>query len=190
MLFQKTMLLKQNYKTIIIYDLINKFIFNNIKNIPKLKKINLGLKIKSYNLTSENTIVTTGVLGFICNQSGTFATTTQAKAIYRIRKKYPIGSKITLQKAFMYDFFLKLLFNIFPRIKSFYGLFLTKEKLINSFSFKLKTRLLLSERTSLVYNELLKNIPFYTNISFTTTAKNKKELKFLLYSYKLPLIQL
>lgn len=183
-------LLKQYYKTIIIYDLINKFKYKNIKSIPKLTKINLGLKIKLHKLNLEDTVVTAGALGFICNQSGTYAITKEAKAMYRMRKKHPIGSKVNLRKTFMYDFFLKLLFNVFPRIKTFYGLFLTKGKLINSFSFKLKTRFLLSERISLVYNELLRDIPFYTNINFITSAKNKKELLFLLYSYKLPLLQL
>lgn len=182
--------LEQYYKTIILYDLINKFQYNNIKKIPKLKKINLGLKIKPKELTIDNTLATTFILGFITNQPGIFATTKKAQALFKIRKGYPIGSKVVLKKISMYNFFLKLVFNIFPRIKSFYGLFLTKEKLINSFSFKLKTRLLLYENNSVIYNEYLRNLPFYTNISFVANTNNKKELKFLLFSYKLPLIQL
>jgi large subunit ribosomal protein L5 len=184
------MLLKEYYKTIIVYDLINKFNYKNIKSVPKLKKINLGLKLKIQHLTAENSIITTVALGFICDQAGVFATTKKAKAFLRIRKGSPIGSKIVLKKITMFKFFSKLTDNIFPKIRYFFGLYLTKKKLINSFSFKLKTKLLLCENNFLIYNEFFKYLPFYTNISFVTTSKNKQELKFLLCSYKLRLIQL
>jgi ribosomal protein L5 len=36
------------YKTVIKYDLINKFNYKNIKELPKLKKIVLNFKTKNF----------------------------------------------------------------------------------------------------------------------------------------------
>ena len=103
----------------------------------------------------------------------------------KVRKGHPVGCIVTLTKVEMYNFFLKLLTQVFPNLKDFKGVKSSKKLKNKSYSFTL---------TNLInYEELEKQFYLFTNlpplnIILITNAKNKKELMYLLQSFKVPFI--
>ena len=85
----------------------------------------------------------------------------------------------------MYHFFLKLLIEIFPVLKDFKGINVNKNNNIKSLSFTIKELITFKELETHFY--LFNNVP-PLNITLVTNTKNKKELIFLLNSFKIPLI--
>ena len=110
--------LEHYYKKVIKYDLINKFYYNNLKELPELKKIILNFGCR----TSEIKFLAASiqVLNLISQRHDSSITNSKHTNIFlKIRKGQPIGCKIILKKKHMYNFFLKLLTEIFPSLKEF-----------------------------------------------------------------------
>lgn len=175
-------IIKNQYKLITKYDLINKFFYKNLVELPKLKKIIMSLDCNK-NLNIKNLAIALLSLELISKQKSFVTKSTKINIITKIRKGYPIGCKIILHNIKMNNFIFKLLFYIFPKIKNFYGIKVKTKK--NAITYKLKTVFVFPELEK-QYN-IFKNLPFLS-INFISAIKNKKELKFLLKSYKLPII--
>ena len=86
----------------------------------------------------------------------------------------------------MYNFFLKLLTEIFPVLKDFKGIYLNKNNNVKNLSFTIKELITFKELEAHFY--LFSNVP-PLNITLITNTKTKKELMFLLNSFKVPLIK-
>jgi large subunit ribosomal protein L5 len=178
------LLIKYHYQSIIKYDLINKFLYKNVTELPKLKKINLNFKCNNKNLNIKSLSVAMLSLELITNQKGKITKYKNTNLILKIRKGHPIGCKITLKKKIMHDFFFKLLVDIFPKIKNFHGIkiFATKR---NTIFYKFKNTSIFPELEK--QHNIFKNLSFL-DITFVTNTKTKKEFLFLLDSHKLPLL--
>lgn len=177
-------ILEYYYKKVIKYDLINKFYYNNLKELPKLKKIILNFGCR----TSEIKVLAASIqaLNLISQKHNSSITYSKHTNIFlKIRKGQPIGCKIILEKKHMYHFFLKLLIEIFPVLKDFKGINVNKNNNIKSLSFTIKELITFKELETHFY--LFNNVP-PLNITLVTNTKNKKELIFLLNSFKIPLI--
>lgn len=174
-------LLQYYYKTIIKYDLINKFHYTKTDEIPKLKKIILNFGCKQNEL--KNLAASMLALELITTKQGIITKSRKPNILLKIRKGNPIGCLVILKKEKMYTFFLKLLNDIFPALRDFNGLFTKKN--FNSFSFTLTQLITFSELENQFY--LFSKLP-PLNITFVTNTKTKKELVYLLKSFKLPLI--
>lgn len=168
------------FKTI-KYELVNKFKYNNIKDIPKLKKIVLNFGCK----TAEVKQLASSLLAIelITNQNGTFTRTKNSNILFKIRKGNPTGCKVTLQKFQAFNFLEKFLVEIFPALKIFKGFKITKKIKKSFFSYELHETFSFSELESNYY--LFNNLP-KLNITLITNSKNKKELIYILKSFQLP----
>lgn len=175
--------LKNYYQNIIQYDLINKFQYKNTKNLPQLQKIvlNFGYKNPNINILASSLLA----LELIASKRGTITTSKDSHILLKIRKGNPVGCKVILKKTLMYNFFAKLLIDIFPQVKEFKEFRFNKETAQkNTFSYKLKN--------TFVFFELEQNYNFFNNISnlnitIIANTKTQNELLFLLQSFKLPL---
>ena len=175
--------LEYYYQNIIQYDLLNKFRYKNIKKLPKLQKIVLNFGCKNSDIKNLSTALLS--LELITNKRGNLIVSKNSNILLKIKKGNPVGCKVILKKTFMYNFFAKILINIFPRIKNFTEFNTQKNKLKNNaFSYKLTNALTFLELEQNYY--LFNNLP-NLNITVTTNTKTKKELVFLLHSFKLPL---
>ena len=177
-------ILEYYYKKIIVYDLINKFSYKNLKKIPKLKKIVLNFGCKNSEIKNLAASLITLEL-ITTNKNITLTKSKKANIFIKIRSGHPIGCKIVLNGKKMYDFFFKLLTDIFPILKEFKGMTLNKKANIKSFSFTLKELILFKELETNFY--LFNNLP-PLNINIITNTKTKKELAFLINAFKIPLL--
>ena len=135
--------LKNYYQNIIQYDLINKFQYKNTKNLPQLQKIvlNFGYKNPNINILASSLLA----LELIASKRGTITTSKDSHILLKIRKGNPVGCKVILKKTLMYNFFAKLLIDIFPQVKEFKEFRFNKETAQkNTFSYKLKNTFVFS----------------------------------------------
>jgi large subunit ribosomal protein L5 len=173
--------LKTYFEKIIKYDLINTFIYKNLKNIPKFKKLILNFGYKKSNLK----YLISGLLAleFISSKKGKLTKSKHLNLLLKLKKGNPVGCKIVLKKSSMYFFYLKLITFILPKIKQF-QISQQKRDLKNFkfVSFQLKTPLLFAELENQF--QLFKEIP-RLDVTLLTNSKSQKELFFLLKSVKL-----
>ena len=177
--------LEYYYKTIIKYDLINKFSYSNIKKIPELKKIVLNFGCKSSEIKELATSLLALELIINTNTPIFLTKSKQPNVLLKIRKGAPVGCKVILKKKTMYDFFLKLITEILPNLKNFEGINFKKSITNSNFSFTLKNLVTFKELETYFY--LFEKLP-PLNITIITNTSTKKELFFLINSFKLPLL--
>lgn len=113
--------LKKLYKEQIIPSLMKEFGYSSVMQCPKLEKIviNQGLG----DATQDKKLIEIS-LKEIATISGQKAVTTLSKkdiAGFKVRKKMPIGVKVTLRREKMYEFLERLIRVALPRIRDFNG---------------------------------------------------------------------
>jgi len=174
--------LENYYKKVIRYDLINKFFYHNLSEIPELKKIVLNFGCKSFVI--KNIAASLVALELITTQQGAVTKAKRPNILLKVRKGHPVGCIVVLTKTKMYDFFLKLLTQVFPNFKDFKGIKVSKKLKNKSFSLTLLDLISFEELGKQFY--LFTNLP-PLNIILVTSAKTKKELIYLLNSFKMPI---
>lgn len=160
-------------ENILNYDLINKFFFNSVKKIPKIKKIYLIFTCGNSFLKDLSASLI--ALEIISSQKSTFTYLKTSKVLLKLKKGSPVGCAVILRKKKMILFLTELLVFIFP--KFLHNIKLASLKKKKSFSFNIKNPLL--------FYELEKKYQFFNklkglNITIVTNSKNKKELLALL----------
>ena len=175
--------LENYYKKVIRYDLINKFSYTHLEEIPQLKKIILNFGCKTFEIKRVSAALLS--LGLITKKRGALTRSKRANILLKIRKGNPVGCVVVLRKKAMYTFLLKLVTEVFPNLKDFKGINISNKLSTTSFSFTLSDLINFKELEKQFY--LFINLP-PLNITFITNVKTKQELLYLLNSFKLPLI--
>lgn len=175
--------LENYYKKIIRRDLINKFSYTHLNEIPQLKKIILNFGCNNSDIKSIASALLS--LELITTQRGSLVKSKRSNVLLKIRKGNPVGCIVVLRKTKMYHFLFKLLSEVFPNLKSFTGISISKRLGKTSFSFTLKDLINFKELEKQFY--LFINLP-PLNITLITNTKTKKELLYLLQSFKLALV--
>jgi large subunit ribosomal protein L5 len=176
-------LLENYYKQVIKYDLINKFFYNQLKNIPELKKIILNFGCKNF----EIKVIASALLSLelITTKQGVITRSKRANILLKIRKGYPVGCIVILTKGKMYQFFFKLLTDVFPNLKDFNEIKTSKNLRNKSFSLTLMDLINFKELEKQFY--LFTDLP-PLNMVLVTNTRTRKELIYLLNSFKVPII--
>ena len=175
MFFFKTYLHK-----IVRYDLINTFVYQNLNQIPMLKKIILSFGFRKSNF--KYLISSLLALEFISFKKGKITKSKRLDVFLKIKKGNPTGCKIVLKKDAMYFFYIKLLTLIFSKNKQpKRQQFKWNTKCIKSVSLYLKSPLIFAELESQF--QYFKDLPSL-NITLVTNSRSQKELFFLFKSIK------
>ncbi len=171
--------LEYYYLNIIKYDLINRFNYKNIKEIPELKKIVLNFGCKTSELKKLSTSLL--FLQLVTTKKGKLTVSKQSNIVLKIRKGNPVGCKVILVKISMYKFLSKLLLEVLPRLKK--KVLLKKALFKNTLTYNFENILIFKEleKNYLIFS-LLKNL----QVTFVTNSRSNEELFFLLNSFKFP----
>ena len=171
--------LEYYYFNIIKYDLINRFNYQNIKDIPKLKKIILNFGCKTFELKKLSISLLS--LQLITAKKGSLTISKQSNIVLKIRKGNPVGCKVVLVKTLMYIFLAKLLLEGLPRLKN--KILLKKVFYKNTLTYNFENILIFKElEKNYLFFSLLKNL----QVTFVTNTFSNEELFFLLCSFKFP----
>jgi large subunit ribosomal protein L5 len=114
--------LKERYNKEIIPELMKKFGYKNIMQVPKLSKviINMGL-----GEAINNAKILEGAEKDMVAISGQHPVITKSKrsiAAFKLRPGMAIGMRVTLRGVRMYNFIDKLISIVLPRIRDFQGI--------------------------------------------------------------------
>lgn len=109
------------YKSEVIDKLKEEFSIENIMAVPKLEKItiNVGVGEAVSDRKRLDDIATS--LGTITGQRPVLTKARKSISNFKLREGMPIGAKVTLRKAMMYEFFDRFVTLALPRTRDFQG---------------------------------------------------------------------
>ena len=114
--------LKDQYSSVIVETLTEKFGYKSLMQVPKLKKIVLSQGMGD--AVADKKLIESAAAD-LSRIAGQKAITTNSKkdiSNFKLRKGMPIGTKVTLRGDRMYDFLDRLLSVALPRTRDFRGI--------------------------------------------------------------------
>ncbi|MFW6034974.1 MAG: 50S ribosomal protein L5 [Halothermotrichaceae bacterium] len=113
--------LAKQFKEEIVPKLKDKFDYNSVMAVPKVEKVvvNVGLGDAKEDQKLLDTVV--NEVAAITGQKPTITRAKKSVANFKIREGMPIGVKVTLRGAIMWEFLYKLINITLPRIRDFRG---------------------------------------------------------------------
>jgi large subunit ribosomal protein L5 len=114
--------LEQHYRDQVTKDLQAQFSYKSAMEIPRITKITLNMGVGE--ASQDKKIVDHAVedMTLIAGQKPVITVAKKAIAGFKIREGMPIGCKVTLRRAKMYEFLDRLVNFSIPRIRDFRGL--------------------------------------------------------------------
>ena len=173
--------LQDRYNNEVTGALMNKFGYKSVMQIPKLEKVVINVACGEARDNPKVIEAIVGDLGKITGQKAVVCRARKSVANFKLREGMPIGCKVTLRGARMYEF-VDRLFNVaMPRVRDFRGIPANGFDGRGNFSFGLKEQLMFPE---IEYDKIDKVRGM--DISFVTTAKTDEEGKELLVQLGCP----
>ena len=172
---------KKRYMETIKPDLMKKFGYKNIMQVPKLNKV--VLNIGAGEAASDGKKITQALndLTAIAGQKAMQTRAKKAIAQFKIRKDLPICAKVTLRGDVMYEFVDRLITMALPRVRDFRG--------INPNSFDGRGNYAMGMKEHVVFLEIdydKTESVWGMDIVFNTSAKTDEEAKALLEGFQFP----
>jgi large subunit ribosomal protein L5 len=172
--------LRLKYRDEIIPALTSEFKYHSVMQVPKLEKIVINQGVGQ--AVSDKKIVDTAQeeLTLITGQRAVQTTSRKDISNFKLRRKMPIGVKVTLRRNTMYEFLERLISVALPRIRDFKG--------INS-KFDGRGNYTLGISEQIIFPEIdidkISKI-LGMEITFVTTARSDEEAFALLREFGLP----
>jgi large subunit ribosomal protein L5 len=173
--------LQQQYKETVVPQLMDKFQFKSIMEVPKITKITLNMGVGEAvgdKKILENAV---GDMEKIAGQKAVITRARKSIAGFKIREGWPIGCKVTLRRERMYEFLDRLINVAIPRVRDFRGLNAKAFDGRGNYSMGVKEQIIFPE---IDYDKIdaLRGL----DITITTTAKTDEEGRALLEAFKFP----
>ena len=169
------------YREKIVPELMAKFGFTSVMQVPRLQKITLNMGVSE--AVSDKKVMDNAVsdLTKISGQKPVVTKSKKAIAAFKIRDNVPIGTMVTLRGVRMYEFLDRFVTVALPRVRDFRG--------ISGRSFDGRGNYNIGVKEQVIFPEIeYEKIDAIRgmNISITTSAKNDDECKALLAAFKFP----
>ena len=174
-------ILREQYEKEIVPELMKKFNYKSVMEVPKLDKIVINIGLGD---TKENPKDLENAMNDLAQITGQKAIVTKSKkaiAAFKLRAGVPIGCKVTLRKEKMYDFAYKLFNVALPRVRDFRGVPADSFDGRGNYSMGIKEQLIFPE----IEYEKVDRVRGM-DIIFVTTAKTDEEAKELLKLLGMP----
>lgn len=114
--------LKKKYKEKIVPVLKNEFDYSSIMQVPRLEKIVLNQGVGSAIADKKLIEVATAEMTMIAGQKAVQTMSRKDISNFKLRRKMPIGVRVTLRRDHMYEFLDRLISVALPRIRDFRGI--------------------------------------------------------------------
>ena len=173
--------LQEQYKSEISKNLLKKLNFNNIHEVPKIKKIVLNIGLGEAKDDAKIVDKAQEELTLIAGQKAVKTKAKKAIAGFKIRAGMPLGVSVTLRNKIMYEFLDRLINIAIPRIRDFRGLSSKSFDGNGNYSFGIKEQIIFPE---INYDKIDKVRGL--NITICTSAKNNDDGLELLKNFNMP----
>lgn len=173
--------LKEYYKTTVMPELMQRFGYKSVMEVPRITKITLNMGVGEAVGDKKIMEHAVGDMTKIAGQKPVVTKSRKSIAAFKIRDGYPVGCMVTLRKERMYEFLDRLISVAIPRIRDFRGIGGKGFDGRGNYSMGVKEQIIFPE---IEYDKIdaLRGM----NITITTTAKTDAEAKALLSAFKFP----
>jgi len=114
--------LQTYYKDNVVPQLMEKFSFANVMEVPKITKITLNMGVGEAVGDKKVMDRAVGDMTAIAGQKPIVNNARKSVASFKIRDGWPVGCKVTLRREKMYEFLDRLVSAAIPRVRDFRGL--------------------------------------------------------------------
>jgi len=114
--------MKKLYDETIVKGLTDKFGYTNRFAVPKIEKITLNMGVGEGSQDKKKVTTALAEMELIAGQKPVITKAKKSIAGFKLREGMPIGVKVTLRGAQMYEFLDRLVTIAMPRIRDFRGL--------------------------------------------------------------------
>jgi large subunit ribosomal protein L5 len=173
--------LADHYRSVIIPDLMKRFSYKSIMQVPKLHKIVVNMGVGD--AVTDQKILEEAVkdLETITGQKASIRKSKKAISNFKLREGINIGAMVTLRKEKMYEFLDRLINIALPRVRDFRGLSDKSFDGHGNYSIGIKEQIIFPEinfdKVTRVYG---------MDITFVTSAPNDNESYELLQAFGVP----
>ena len=173
--------LQDVYKEQVVPDLMKKFGYKSVMQVPRLQKITLNMGVSEAVADKKIIEHAVGDLTKIAGQKPVVTRTRKAIAAFKVREGMPIGCTVTLRGARMFEFLDRLVTVALPRVRDFRGVSGRAFDGRGNYNIGVKEQIIFPE---VEYDKIdaLRGL----NISITTSAQTDDECKALLAAFRFP----
>lgn len=169
------------YKQSVIPALKEKHAYTNIHQVPRVDKVVINTCVGSSPDGKQALEDAKSELSLITGQRPAETRSKKAIANFKLRAEQPIGAKVTLRGAHMYEFLERLIKTALPRIRDFRGVSARAFDGNGNYTLGVKDQSIFPE---IELDKIKRNIGF--DVTIVTTAKTDAEAKSLLIELGVP----
>lgn len=173
--------LQEFYKQNVINQLMEKFSYSNVMEVPRLDKITLNMGLGEAVADKKVIEKAVGDMAKITGQKPIITKARKSVASFKIRDDYPIGCKVTLRRERMYEFFDRLITVSLPRVRDFRGVSPKSFDGQGNYNLGVKEQIIFPE---INYDQI--DAIRGMDITVTTTARTDEEGMALLQAFGFP----
>jgi large subunit ribosomal protein L5 len=169
------------YREKIVPELMAKFGFTSVMQVPRLQKITLNMGVGEAVSDKKVMDAAVGDMTKIAGQKPVVTKSKKPIAGFKIRESVPIGCMVTLRGVRMYEFLDRFVTVALPRVRDFRGISGRSFDGRGNYNIGVKEQIIFPE---IDYDKI--DAIRGMNISITTSAKTDDECKALLAAFKFP----
>lgn len=173
--------LQEVYEREIRAALKEQFKYDNDHQIPAIEKIVVNMGVGAGAQDSKKVKAAAEELALIAGQKPVITKARKSIAGFKLREGMPVGCKVTLRRAQMYEFLDRLINIALPRVRDFRG--------VSAKSFDGRGNYALGLKEQLVFPEInydrVESVRGM-DIIITTTARTDEEARALLEKFRMP----
>jgi len=174
--------LKKYYRDVIIGNLTKKFNYSTVMECPRVVKIILNMGVGDAKVNAKSLKSAVNELTAISGQKPIITKAKTDISNYKIRRGFPVGTKVTLRANRMYEFLERLNSIALPRTRDFTGLSFKSFDGRGNYNFGIKEQIVFTE----IHYDDIETIRGL-DIAINTTASTDEECYWLLKEFGLPL---
>jgi large subunit ribosomal protein L5 len=173
--------MKQRYDDVVVKALTEKFGYSNRFAVPKIEKITLNMGVGEGSQDKKKVTTALAEMELIAGQKPVITKAKKSIAGFKLREGMPIGVKVTLRGAQMYEFLDRLVTIAMPRIRDFRGLNPKSFDGRGNFAMGLKEQIIFPE---ISYDAI--DVVRGMDVIVTTSANTDDEARELLKQFGFP----
>ena len=173
--------LEKIYKDEVLPTLMKRFGYQNPMQVPRISKITLNMGVGEAAANKKVLENATADMAKIAGQKPVVTKARVSVASFKIRDGWPIGCKVTLRRAQMWEFMDRLINISLPRVRDFRGVSAKAFDGRGNYNFGIKEQIIFPE-IDFDQVDALRGM----DIAITTTARTNEEAKALLEAFRFP----
>ena len=173
--------LQQIYREKVVPELMQSLGITNTMQVPKITKITVNMGVGEAVADKKAMDGAVSDLTALTGQKPVVTKARKAIASFKLRAGVPVGARVTLRGARMYEFLDRLINVAMPRIRDFRGVSARSFDGRGNYTFGVKEQIIFPE---IAYDQV--DAIRGMDITITTTARDDREGRALLESFNFP----